>query len=170
MRRCIQSRRRWTARAFPGLVEVLRLVVASRVRADVELKTLADAPESTVDPEAMAECVLAAAAEAGALGAVDVRSFDWRGLRAVRRLRPELPLTFLTSAPTAPRTVAAEHAGATWAPEHATLTRAALEEARALGLRVAPWTVNDPDDMRRFADWGVDGICTDRPDLALALS
>lgn len=27
------------------------------------------------------------------------------------------------------------------------------------------WTVNEPDDMRRFIDMGVDGIVTDRPDL-----
>jgi glycerophosphoryl diester phosphodiesterase len=29
-----------------------------------------------------------------------------------------------------------------------------------------PWTVNDPADMARLIGWGVDGICTDRPDLA----
>jgi glycerophosphoryl diester phosphodiesterase len=28
------------------------------------------------------------------------------------------------------------------------------------------WTVNDADLMRRFAEWGVDAICTD--DVALA--
>ena len=27
------------------------------------------------------------------------------------------------------------------------------------------WTVNDPADMRRMIEWGVDGIISDRPDL-----
>ena len=34
--------------------------------------------------------------------------------------------------------------------------------------RVVPWTVNRPEDMRRLIRWGVDGLITDRPDLARA--
>jgi glycerophosphoryl diester phosphodiesterase len=166
---------------IPTLREILRLTVAAGARVDIELKTLPAAPERTTDPDTMAACVLAAVEGAGALALADIRSFDWRGLRAVRRHGADLPLTFLTSAATAadpvlwwqrplagsiPRTVAAEHPQATWAPELATLTREALEEAHALGLRVVPWTVNAPADMRRLVAWGADGLCTDRPDLA----
>lgn len=35
------------------------------------------------------------------------------------------------------------------------------------GVEVHVWTVNDPDDMRRLLAWGVDGIVTDRCDLAV---
>ena len=34
------------------------------------------------------------------------------------------------------------------------------------GWKVFVWTVNRAADMRRFADWGVDGIITNRPDVA----
>jgi glycerophosphoryl diester phosphodiesterase len=39
-----------------------------------------------------------------------------------------------------------------------------LAEAQGLGLKVIPWTVNNPADMARLMDWGVDGIITDYPD------
>ena len=37
------------------------------------------------------------------------------------------------------------------------------------GLSVAVWTVNEEPDMRRLLDWGVSGLITDRPDIAVPL-
>jgi glycerophosphoryl diester phosphodiesterase len=53
----------------------------------------------------------------------------------------------------------------TWSPFHGDLTEADLREARALGLRVLPWTVNDRPTMERLIAWGVDGLITDDPEL-----
>jgi glycerophosphoryl diester phosphodiesterase len=39
--------------------------------------------------------------------------------------------------------------------------------AQRRNIAVHVWTVNDPADMQRFIDMGVDGIITDRPDLLL---
>ena len=64
-----------------------------------------------------------------------------------------------------PRAVAAE-GGPTWAPDYQDLSEAVIAEAHALGLRVVPWTINQAQDMRRLLHWGVDGLITDRPDLA----
>jgi len=36
--------------------------------------------------------------------------------------------------------------------------------ARDLGLRIIPWTVNEPGDIRHVLGFGVDGIISDYPD------
>lgn len=40
-----------------------------------------------------------------------------------------------------------------------------IDAVHRAGAHIHLWTVNEPDDMRRFLDMGVDGIVTDRPDL-----
>ncbi len=48
-------------------------------------------------------------------------------------------------------------------------TRRFIRGARSRNLFVAAWTINDPDEMAALVDRGIDGIITDRPDLALSL-
>jgi glycerophosphoryl diester phosphodiesterase len=55
--------------------------------------------------------------------------------------------------------------GSVWSPYFAETTREQVAEAHSLGLKVVVWTVNEPADMRRMIEWGVDGVISDRPDI-----
>jgi glycerophosphoryl diester phosphodiesterase len=47
------------------------------------------------------------------------------------------------------------------------MTPRLVRRAAAHGIRVHVWTVNDEADMVRLLSWGVKGLVTDRPDLAV---
>jgi glycerophosphoryl diester phosphodiesterase len=40
-----------------------------------------------------------------------------------------------------------------------------VAQVQAMGIRVVPWTTNDPEQMRAVIRTGVDGLISDRPDL-----
>ncbi len=49
------------------------------------------------------------------------------------------------------------------------LSREAIEACHAAGIAVNTWTCDDPVRMRELIEWGIDGICTNVPDVALAV-
>lgn len=56
-----------------------------------------------------------------------------------------------------------------WFPWMRDITPERVAEARALGLKVGAWTVNETADIQRMIDNGIDAICTDRPDKVAEL-
>lgn len=68
------------------------------------------------------------------------------------------------------RRAIADAGGDGWFPTYTDIDADTVAEARSLGLKVGCWTVDEPADMRRLADLGLDAICTDRPDLLAQLT
>jgi len=169
-----------------ALFEQVRALPGSTVRFNIETKVDPTLPDETASPEALADALVAEIERAGMAGRVTIQSFDWRSLARVAQRAPDIPRAYLTSARTladprwtagmelaahgsAPQLVKAaagpSKAPVTWSPAFRDLTRAQVEEAHRLNLRVLPWTVNARADMARLIDWGVDGIITDYPDV-----
>jgi glycerophosphoryl diester phosphodiesterase len=163
--------------AIPRLSDLLAVMRDSPVRLDIELK-LPRHPEPA-EIAALVDAVLAALDAAPLRIAASLRCFNFAALRRLRERRPEIALAWLTRlGPRATPAAVASEIRATgwpvwqpvWAPDHRTLLRRDVRRAHAEGLAVVPWTVNSPARMRRLIGWGVDGMCTDRPDLAAGLA
>jgi glycerophosphoryl diester phosphodiesterase len=177
---------------YPTLAELVRLMKASGkpVRLNLETKLSPARPGDTPPPAEFVRLVLDVLKREDFIGRTTLQSFDWRTLAAARAQAPGIATSCLTVtgrnfdnvtgasgrpsrwtnglelaayADSVPRLVQAAGCG-TWSAHHGNLTPGAVTEAHSLHLRVIPWTVNDPADMARLLDWGVDGIITDYPD------
>ncbi len=54
-------------------------------------------------------------------------------------------------------------------PSVGAVTADVVRAAHAVGLAVNVWTVDDPSTIAEMVAWGVDGVCTNVPDVALAV-
>jgi glycerophosphoryl diester phosphodiesterase len=54
-------------------------------------------------------------------------------------------------------------------PWEATLTQRAVEVFRSHQLMVNTWTCDDASQMETFREWGVQGVCTNVPDVAVSV-
>jgi len=149
---------------------------ARQVKLDLELKRVPLAPETIGDDfdgatAGMLERQVAATLRAAsAVERCVVRSFDHRSVRAIGSLEPCLTTAVLMDgvAPVAPGAVA-QAAGATlYCPALRFVDAQLVAQAHAAGVRVLPWTANEPAEWQRLCACGVDGITTDYPDRLAA--
>lgn len=96
-----------------------------------------------------------------------VHGFDHRIVRRLGEERPTLPRGVLSSEYPVRPLVALQDAGATvlW-QERGLVDRPLIETLHGAGCRLFVWTVNDASEMKDLLSLGVDGICTNFPDIA----
>lgn len=159
----------------------------AEVGLNVETKFDVLHPDETAPRERFVEAVLGVLNQADDVARTSVQSFDWAVLRLVHDAEPGLRLNALT---TTARLEVDQPGASPWlagididdfddrvalaaaslgfdalSPSRSSLTPDLVEEAHALGLRVLPYTVDDPATMRLLVALGVDGLITNRPDV-----
>lgn len=181
-----------TGTKIPTLKELIDLVRRSgnkEVRLNIETKIDPNHPDESPPPERFVALLLEFLRSETFEDRVMVQSFDWRTLQLVQQGAPKIPTVYLTlqvgREPTVfpdrasewtagfnpadhgksvPRAIKAA-GGAIWSPYWRDVTPELIAETHSLGLKVVVWTVNQPADMARLIEMGVDGIISDRPDL-----
>lgn len=153
---------------IPTLDEVIALVrPAADFRLLIELKC--DTGDDSADPVALADAVLAVVEETGFLSRAIFVGFDWRALARVHQVQPRAEIWCTSNGDvegTAPLfNIIRGLGGSGWFAHFWQMTPQAAALARTFDLKLAAWTVDSPEEMRRLRALGVDAICTDRPDL-----
>ena len=133
------------------------------------MKSYPGEPRYTPPPERCAALLLGAIRRRGRERDVIVQSFDFRVVRAMHRLAPEMRLAALVEDGEPDFIASARAAQAKIiAPEFHLVTAEKVAAAHAAGIEVVPWTVNLACDWERLAGAGVDGIITDDPAALIA--
>lgn len=158
---------RWFSKRFqgekiPSLLEVLEWMLASNVRANIEIKPYPGTTEATT---------VAVMSHLNRYWPQDkklplVSSFDIGALKLCRSLSPEMPLGFLMDKWEDVGVKLAEklECYSVHLSTRAT-TQARVEELKALGFSVYVYTVNRKRKARKLLSWGVDAVFSDYPDL-----
>lgn len=147
-------------------------IQADKVRFDLELKRVPFRPHLIGDdfdgktPGILEQQVIQLARETNMMNRLSFRSFDHRCIRAMGDLAPETTRAILIEgiAPVSPADLVRQAGAQVYCPNFEFLDELQVKQIHQAGLRVIPWTVNDPGDWQKLLNWGVDGITTDFPD------
>jgi glycerophosphoryl diester phosphodiesterase len=155
----------------PTLEELLKTFGSSRVI--IEMKT--------GEPR-LAQAVAAIVEDSNAVDRVCVGSFYRTGLDVIRAVAPAIA----TSASETEARWTLYRSWLRWplaarrpycafqVPERAgrlrVISPSFIRQVHRDCARVDVWVVDDPEDMRRMFAWGIDGVITDRPDIAVPIT
>ena len=164
-----------TAERVPTFAQVLDLVAPTSAELLPEIKV--DANRQRYD--GIEEKVLALVRARGLSARTTIQAFQPETIRRLRELEPKARTMLLVARGDVERDRArpaeavrrARDLGATdLGMNHRLIDADVMAAARADGIRVSAWTVNDEADIRRMIDLGVDVVMSDRPDLAKRLT
>ncbi|MDD2961118.1 MAG: glycerophosphodiester phosphodiesterase [Muribaculaceae bacterium] len=179
-------------------VDYIKTVAGDKVGFQIEIKNDPTKPELTATPKEFADALYKLLLEKDIINRTEVQSFDWQCLIELEKLDGNVKTAFLTDHTTEvmndsePGTwiaglkpkdfnyslpqMVAHLKGDCWEPFEGDLTKADLEEAQKLGLKVVVWgwpevegSEFDYEMVNKMIEWGVDGIITDRPDILRGL-
>jgi glycerophosphoryl diester phosphodiesterase len=151
--------------SVPTLAEVLHEV---DIEIDVEIKV-----NDTGRGGDLVEATAKAIKDSGRSDQICVSSFDPFALVQFHRHLPEVALGYIFG-DDQPLPVRKGWVG-TWIgttlvhPQHTLVTEDTVAKWHRMGMPINTWTVDDPAELRRLADLGVDGVFANDPAAALAV-
>jgi glycerophosphoryl diester phosphodiesterase len=134
---------------------------------NIEIKNEEGEPDFDGE-ETMAAAVVAHLAERNGRDRVLISSFHLPTIDRVRELNAGIRTAWLVDSVAA--TTLDEligHGHRVLHPWVKKVTRQLIADCHARGVEVNTWTCDDPTRMAELISWGIDGICTNAPDVAV---
>ena len=172
---------------IPKLSELLELTsknIVDDLIINLEIKSTPIEENLTPPPDVMVKLIIDEVNKSILKDKVIYSSFDWRILREIKNLDPNISRAYLTSEQRGkvydkspwmdfmplydsdtselPRLIKTL-GGEAWHPKHKDINKDVVKISHEEGLPVNVWTVNEEFDMLRMIDYEVDGIMTDYP-------
>ena len=179
-----------------AVVDYVNQVSDKQVGFQIEIKNDPSHPKWTVSAHEFAKKVNDFLVKNDLVARAEIQSFDWQPLYDLHKLNPQVKLAFLVGGDDIERMHSTDKkaaglwsggkllkdynnslpqmikslGGSCYEPQDTALTKADLDEAHRLGLKVVVWTwpensggAFDPVLVDKLISWGVDGIITDDP-------
>lgn len=154
------------AAVFAAVDRYLAQQQRDAIRYNIELKYEArHEPELVPDRETFVDLVLADLDAWGHPELVTLQCFDPPTLAVIHEKRPEITLAYLDEFPgnIGGKMDTLGFVPAIYSPYEIHVDAALVAGAKALGMAIIPWTVNETERMKTLMDLGVNGIITDYP-------
>ena len=143
---------------IPTLEEVLNLI-NGRVMLNIELK----GSQTAILTDQMLQTFFEK--ETWSAEKILISSFDWEELKLFYEVNQKVPIAILTEDdPLDALPIAKELNAAAINPNYKSLNKENLTKIHKKGLKIYPWTVNQPEEISALLALGVDGIITDFPE------
>lgn len=159
------------ASTLPGHVPTLSAALDACAGMWVNLEIKNDPSEPDFDPEEwVAEQTMGLLDQRGEPHRWLMSSFRIETMDRCREIAPDIRTAWLTAiVPDDVVAILEDHGHRILHPWYRLLGQHVIDECHAAGIEVNTWTCDEPDRMRELIAWGVDGICTNVPDVAIAV-
>jgi len=151
---------------IPTLDEILDLAqnTGYPVRVSIEIKMQKQRPD--LGAKELAALVVEAVNKHDMQSRTIIQSFDAEALVALRELAPEIPRAYLVRDRSYQSRID-DGTATIISPKYVSLREADVSKLHEQAVAVIPWTVNDPQVIRRMISWNVDGIISDYPNRVI---
>lgn len=104
----------------------------------------------------------------------EVQCFNWDFLIELKKALPNVETAFLYDDLSSSNEEQIIHTikkfkGSIAGPYFPLVSKSLVQLAHKEGLKVVPWSIDEPKDMKKFISYNVDGIITNRPDLLIKI-